>query len=117
MERELLQLRPLKNQLEQYSQSTQKQIEESVRLDYDRGRLQTQVQTVSNERDLAKQEVAELQVKYTTLLQQNERIKEQLRLLESESFEIQARVRRGVEVERENENISRTVEAQRDRDL
>ena len=88
-----------------------------MRLDYDRGRLQTQVQTVSNERDLAKQEVAELQVKYTTLLQQNERIKEQLRLLESESFEIQARVRRGVEVERENENISRTVEAQRDRDL
>lgn len=72
---------------------------------------------MSNERDLAKQEVAELQVKYTTLLQQNERIKEQLRLLESESFEIQARVRRGVEVERENENISRTVEAQRDRDL
>lgn len=72
---------------------------------------------MSNERDLAKQEVAELQVKYTTLLQQNERIKEQLRLLESESFEIQARIRRGVEVERENENISRTVEAQRDRDL
>jgi predicted ATP-grasp superfamily ATP-dependent carboligase len=72
---------------------------------------------VSNERDLVKQEVAELQVKYTTLLQQNERIKEQLRLLESESFEIQARVRRGVEVERENENISRTVEDQRDRDL
>ena len=72
---------------------------------------------MSNERDLAKQEVAELQVKYSTLLQQNERIKEQLRLLESESFEIQARVRRGVEVERENENISRTVEAQRDRDL
>ena len=72
---------------------------------------------MSNERDLAKQEVAELQVKYTTLVQQNERIKEQLRLLESESFEIQARVRRGVEVERENENISRTVEAHRDRDL
>lgn len=39
LERELLQLRPLKNQLDQYSQSTQKQIEESVRLDYDRGRL------------------------------------------------------------------------------
>lgn len=72
---------------------------------------------MSNERDLAKQEVAELQVKYTTLLQQNERIKDQLRLLESESFEIQARVRRGVEVERENENISRTVEVHRDRDL
>jgi hypothetical protein len=72
---------------------------------------------VSNERDLAKQEVNELQVKYTTLLTQNERIKEQLRVLEQESFEIQARLRRGIEVERENENISRSVEAQRERDL
>ena len=72
---------------------------------------------MSNKRDLAKQEVNELQVKYTTLLTQNERIKEQLRVLEQESFEIQARLRRGIEVERENENISRSVEAQRERDL
>jgi len=61
--------------------------------------------------------VTELQVKYTTILSQNERIKEQLRVLEQESFEIQARLRRGIEVERENENISRSVEAQRERDL
>jgi len=38
-------------------------------------------------------------------------------VLEQESFEIQARLRRGIEVERENENISRSVEAQRERDL
>ena len=37
-------------------------------MDYERGRLQSQLQTVSNERDLAKQENAELQVKYTTIL-------------------------------------------------
>lgn len=62
-----------------------------------------------NERDLSKAELAELHVKYTTLLTSNERLKDQLRLLEQESFEIQARLRRGIEVERENENISRSV--------
>ena len=110
LERELLQLRPLKSQLEQYSQSTQKQIEEAVKLDYDRGRLQAKLNEISTERDLAKQEATELQVKYNTLLSQNERLKEQLRVLEQESFEIQARLRRGIEVERENENITRSVQ-------
>jgi len=70
-----------------------------------------------NERDLAKTELAELHVKYTTLVTSNERLKDQLRLLEHESFEIQARLRRGIEVERENENITKSVEAQRERDL
>jgi predicted nucleic acid-binding Zn-ribbon protein len=77
-------------------------------LDYERGRLQSQLQSITNERDLAKSEVQELQVKYTTLVTQNERLKEQLRLLEQESFEIQARLRRGIEVERENENFARS---------
>jgi chromosome segregation ATPase len=59
-----------------------------VRVDYERGRLQSQLHTITNERDLAKSELNELQVKYTTLVSQNERIKEQLRILEQESFEI-----------------------------
>ena len=53
-----------------------------MRLDYERGRLQSQVQTITNDRDLAKSELNELQVKYTTLVSQNERLKEQLRILE-----------------------------------
>ena len=39
MERELLQLRPLKNQLENFSQSSQKQIEENVRNEYEKNKL------------------------------------------------------------------------------
>jgi len=39
-----------------------------------------------------------------------------LKQLEQESFEIQARVRRGIEVERENEHINKSVEQQRDRE-
>ena len=40
-----------------------------------------------------------------------------MRILEQESFEIQARLRRGIEVERENENISQSLGAQREREL
>jgi hypothetical protein len=39
-----------------------------------------------------------------------------LKALEQESFEIQARIRRGIEVERENENITRSVEQQREKE-
>ena len=39
-----------------------------------------------------------------------------MKALEQESFEIQARIRRGIEVERENENITRSVEQQREKE-
>jgi tetrahydromethanopterin S-methyltransferase subunit B len=41
---------------------------------------------------------------------------EQLRLFEKESFEIQARIKRGFEAERENENIVRTVDEYREKE-
>lgn len=41
---------------------------------------------------------------------------EQLRLFEKESFEIQARIKRGFEVERENENIVRSVEEYKEKE-
>jgi chromosome segregation ATPase len=109
-ERELLQLRPLKSQLENFSQATQKQIEEAVRVDYDRSRLQSKLTEVQSERDLARDELGQLNAKHSAVVAQNARLIEQLKALEQESFEIQARIRRGIEVERENENITRSVE-------
>jgi hypothetical protein len=47
---------------------------------------------------------------------QNQKLLEQLRIFEKESFEIQAKIRRGFEVERENENISKSVENQREKE-
>ena len=41
---------------------------------------------------------------------------EQLKALEQERIAIQARIRRGIEVERENENITRSVEQQREKE-
>lgn len=88
-----------------------------MKLDYDRSRLSQKLTELQSERDLLKSELSELELKHTSLLTQNERLKDQLRILEQESYEIQARVRRGIEVERENENISRSVEQQREKEL
>ena len=41
---------------------------------------------------------------------------DQLRLFEKESYEIQARIKRGLEVERENENITKTVDQYREKE-
>jgi len=106
----------LKTQLENFSQATQKQIEEAVRSDFDRQKLNSRVTELQSERDLLKDELSTLNSKHSALLATNSRLVEQLKSLEQESFEIQARIRRGIEVERENENISRSVEQQRERE-
>ena len=41
---------------------------------------------------------------------------EQLRIFEKESYEIQAKIKRGFEVERENENIAKAVDTMRDKE-
>jgi hypothetical protein len=79
-------------------------------VDYDRSRLQSKLTEVQGERDLAKDELGQLNAKHSAVVAQNARLIEQLKALEQESFEIQARIRRGIEVERENENITRSVE-------
>lgn len=50
------------------------------------------------------------------LVSANDKLKVHLTALEQESFEIQARLRRGLEVERENENMTRTAEQWRERE-
>lgn len=41
---------------------------------------------------------------------------EQLRIFERESYEIQSKIKRGFEVERENENITKAVDTMRDKE-
>lgn len=65
---------------------------------------------------MAKGELAELQAKHTTVTTQNAKLLEQLRMFEKETFELEARIRRGIEVERENHNMTRTQEQQREKE-
>ena len=57
--------------------------------------------------------MSDLNAKHTYLLAQNSKLIEQLKIFEKESFEIQNKIRRGFEVERENENITKSVEQYR----
>ena len=50
-ERELLQLRPLKNQLDNFSESNRSQIESNVRNEFERNKLQKQNLDLQNEKD------------------------------------------------------------------
>lgn len=74
---------------------------------------------LQNDLDVARNELGDLNAKQTHLLSQNSKLIEQLKIFEKESFEIQNKIRRGFEVERENENITKTVDQYRqiERDL
>lgn len=65
---------------------------------------------------MCKTELAELQAKHTTVTSQNAKLLDQLRLFEKETFELEARIRRGIEIERENHNMTKNVEQQREKE-
>jgi len=90
-----------------------------VRSEFERGRLQQKAVELQNELDVKKRELEDLNGKHTHVLSQNSKLMEQLKLFEQESYEIQNKIRRGFEVERENENIGKVIEDLRntERDL
>lgn len=81
-------MRPLKSQLENYSQATQKTIEENVRNEYEKNKLQGKVIELTNELEVTKEELTQINLKYNTLVSQNAKLMEQLRIFERESYEI-----------------------------
>lgn len=70
-ERELLQLRPLKAQLEQVDETNRSKIQENVQTQYERQRLSKQVVELQNEVDRLKSNNEELTTENFTLTEQN----------------------------------------------
>ena len=90
-----------------------------MRSEYEKSKLQGRCVELQNDLDVARNDLNDLNAKHTHLIAQNSKLIEQLKLFEKESFEIQSKIRRGFEVERENENINKSVEQYRqiERDL
>ena len=57
-----------------------------------------------------------MNAKYNNIMVQNQKLIEQLRLFEKDSYEIQAKIKRGFEVEKENEGHSKYIESLRDKE-
>lgn len=47
--------------------------------------------------------------KYANITVQNQKLIEQLQIIEKESFEIETRIRRGLEIEKENKNNDKSI--------
>jgi hypothetical protein len=81
-ERELLQLRPLKDQLNTYSESSKEQIEANVRSEFEKNKMSKQVMDLQNDLDRFRSDNEELTTSNFTLTEQNTILVEQIRSFE-----------------------------------
>jgi len=74
LEKELMMLRPLKNQMSQFSDSQQKQIEQGARVEYEKNKLQSKLQEISHENSLLKQDLNDLKDKMAKQVEENSQL-------------------------------------------
>ena len=113
-ERELLQLRPLKAQLENFSESNRAQIEGSARTEFERDKLQRAQIDLQNDYERVRADYQEVSDQNLVLTQQNAVLVEQLRNFEKESFEIQTKVKRGLEADAESKTAGAAISSLKD---
>jgi len=82
LERELLELRPLKTQLESFSENNKVQIETNVRSEHEKNKLTRQVVELNNEIDRHRADNEEMQNANFTLTEQNTILVEQIKNFE-----------------------------------
>lgn len=115
-ERELLQLRPLQQQLQNFSESNRAQIESNVKSEFERQKLQKAHLELQNDIHRMKVDNEQLVQKNFTLTEQNVLLVEQIRTFEKETFEIQTKIQRGIETELENQNTGQAISILRDKE-
>lgn len=113
-ERELLQLRPLKAQLENFSESNRAQIEGSARTEFERDKLQRAQIDLQNDYERVRADYQEVSDQNLVLTQQNAVLVGQLRNFEKESFEIQTKVKRGLEADAESKTAGAAISSLKD---
>ena len=85
-------------------------------MDFEKNKLEQKVRELETQLQVSKTDTNELSMSYRELVNEKNMLMQQLGHFEKESFEIQARVKRGLDAERESEQKQRTVDEIRDRE-
>ena len=97
----MLELNHVKTTLRTTTEGHNAAIEESTRGEFERNKLNQKVRELETQLTMSRKDTEELATNYQKLVQEKNNLLSQLALFEKDSFEIQARVKRGLEAERD----------------
>ena len=87
-----------------------------TKAEFERNKLTQKVRDLEAQLSLSKQDTADLATNYKQLVAEKNALMQQLAQFEKDSFEIQAKVRRGINLTKESEKVERNVSEMRDRE-
>ena len=87
-----------------------------TKAEFERNKLTQKVRDLEAQLSLSKQDTADLATNYKQLVAEKNMLMQQLAQFEKDSFEIQAKVKRGIDLSKESEKVERTVSEMRDRE-
>lgn len=101
MERQVLELNHVKCTLKSTTDNQREAIEDNTRGEFERNKLNQKVRELETQLQMSRKDTEELSSAYQNLVTEKNTLMQQLTAFEKDSFEIQARVKRGQEAERE----------------
>lgn len=87
-----------------------------TKAEFERNKLTQKVRDLEAQLSLSKQDTSDLANNYKQLVAEKNVLMQQLAQFEKDSFEIQAKVRRGIDLSKESEKVERTVSELRERE-
>lgn len=109
-----MELNHVKCSLKTTTDNQREVIEESTRGEFERNKLTQKVRELETQLQMSRKDTQELSDNYQKMVQEKTALMQQLALFEKDSYEIQARVRRGIEAEKDVQAKEQTVESLKD---
>ena len=109
-----MELNHVKTSLKTTTETQREMVEDNTRGEFERNKLTQKVRELETQLQMSRKDTEELAANYQKLVQEKNALMQQLTLFEKDSFEIQTRVKRGLEAEREVQNKDQVVEDLKD---
>ena len=109
-----MELNHVKTSLKTTTETQREMVEDNTRGEFERNKLTQKVRELETQLQMSRKDTEELAANYQKLVQEKNALMHQLTLFEKDSFEIQTRVKRGLEAEREVQYKDQVVEDLKD---